>query len=172
MRLAYLGREERTTAPDVVRSFVLDRDPAPPGNAAIDVRVLLTRNQLEDLNRTLEEILRAGRATRLQPRDFFSQLQTTMSLAARDPSRIAMAGALGGLLGEFLEGLPYASEVMGMTEREWNAMSAGSQARLLNQIEAKLRLYRDFSRSEVWTTLSGRRDAGEQVFPVPLDALP
>ncbi|MFC7544226.1 hypothetical protein ACFQU2_39070 [Siccirubricoccus deserti] len=73
-----------------------------------------------------------------------------------------MAGALGGLLGEFLEGLPYASEVMGMTEREWNAMSAGSQARLLNQIEAKLRLYRDFSRSEVWTTLSGRRDAGSR----------
>ena len=164
--------KERTAAPDVVRSFVLDRDSAPPGNAALDVRVLLTRNQLEDLSRTLEEILRAGRATRLSPRDFFGQLQTTLSLAARDPSRIAMAGSLGGLLSEFLEGLPYASEIMGMTEREWNAMSAGVQARLLNRIDAKLRLYREFSRSDVWTTLSGRRDVGEQVFPVPLDALP
>ncbi|MCO6417505.1 VWA domain-containing protein [Siccirubricoccus sp. KC 17139] len=172
MRLAYLGREQRTTAPDVVRSFVLDRDPAPPGIAAIDVRVLLTRNQLEDLSKTLEEILRAGRATRLQPREFFGQLQSAMAVAARDPSRIALSGALGGLLGEFLEGLPYNSEIMAMTEREWNAMSAGAQARLLNQVEAKLRLYRDFARSNLWTTLSGRREAGEQVFPVPLDALP
>lgn len=173
MRLAYLGREERTRAPDVVRSFVLDRDPAPPGNLGIEVRVMLTRNQLSDLTRTLEEILRAGRADRLDETAFFQQLQTALALAARDPTRIAQAGALGGLLGEFLEGLPYTSQIMGLTDREWRAMGASGQARLLNEIETKLRFYRYFSNdANLWRSLSGRPDAGEEVFPVPLSALP
>ena len=172
MRLAYLGREERAQAPEVLRSFVLDRDPAPPGNTALNVRVLLTRNQLNDLTRSLEEILRAGRASRTS-QNLFEQLQSAMATAARDPTRIAASGALGGLLAEFLEGLPYNSEIMGMTQQQWDMMSAGPQARILNQIEAKLRLYQSFSANQaLWTTLSGRRDAGDQVFPVPLDSLP
>ena len=173
MRLAWLGRERGTTAPEVIRSFILDRDPAPPGVPVIGVRVLLTRNQLNDLSASLEEILRAGRSARLSPQDFFGQLRAALALAARDPSRIAASGGLGGLLAEFLDGLPYQSELMGMTEDTWLAMGAGAQARLLNGIDAKLRLYREFSgNAALWTTLSGRRDAGEQVFPVPLDALP
>ena len=101
------------------------------------------------------------------------QLQSALTLAARDPSRIAQAGTLGGLLGEYLDGLPYASEVMGLTDREWQGMGPSGQSRLLNNIEAKLRLYREFNRNaDLWVTLSGRHDAGDQVFPVPLDALP
>lgn len=173
MRLAWLGRERGTTAPEVIRSFILDRDPAPPGVPVVDVRVLLTRNQLNDLSSVLTEILRAGRSARLAPEDFFGQLRSALALAARDPTRIAAAGSLGGLLGEFLDGLPYQSELMGMTEDTWLAMGAGAQAHLLNGIDARLRLYQDFSaNAALWTTLGGRSDAGEQVFPVPLDALP
>jgi hypothetical protein len=173
MRLAYLGRVEQTTAPEAIRSFVLDRDPAPPGRASIDVRVLLTRNQLSDLSQALENILRAGRAARLNPDEFFGQLRTALTLAATDPSRIARSGELGSLLGEFLEGLPYVSDIMGLSEQDFLSMGAGAQARLLNSVDVKLRLYQEFNRqSDLWVTLSGRRDAGDQVFPVPLDALP
>lgn len=173
MRLAYLGREERTQVPDVIRSFVLDRDPAPPGNQAIEVRVMLTRNQLSDLARALEEILRAGRGDRTDERAFFRQLQSALALAARDPTRIAQAGTLGQLLGEYLEGLPYVSEIMGLTEDEWLTFGAGAQTRILNNVEAKLRLYRAFNGdANLWRPLGGQRGAGEDVFPVPLAALP
>ncbi len=173
MRLAYLGRVEQTAAPEAVRSFVLDRDPEAPGNTAIDVRILLTRNQLSDLGQALEGILRAGRSARLDSSAFFGQLRSAFALAARDPSRIAQAGRLGGLLGEYLEGLPYQSEVMDISEQDWLAMGAGAQARILNNVDAKLRLYQEFNQqADLWVTLTGRRDAGEQVFPVPLEALP
>lgn len=173
MRLAYLGRQERTTAPDIVRSFVLDRDPAPRGPTAIDVRVLLTRNQLSDLAQTMENILRAGRASRVDPAELFRQLQSALALAARNPRQIAQPGSLGTLLGEFLDGLPYVSEVMSLTQDDWLAMGPSAQAALLNKVEAKARLYQEFNRNaDLWVTLTGRRDPGEQLLPVPLEALP
>ncbi len=173
MRLTYLGREGRAAAPDAVRSYVLDRDPSPPGRAALDVRVLLTRNQLSDLDGALERIVRAGRATRMEPREFFGQLQSALALAARQPDRIGRTNDLGGLLAEYLEDLPYQSNIMSLDSRTWEMMGASAQAQILNEIDAKRRLYLEFNRNtRLWVTLSGRRDAGEQVFPVPLSALP
>lgn len=173
MRLAYLGREERAQVPDVFRSYVLSLDPTPPGNRAVEVRVMLTRNQLSDLSQALTEILRAGRSDRIDDRALFRQLQTALTLAARDPTRIARPGALGQLLGEWLEGLPYRSPLMEMTEDDWLTLGGSGQTAMLNAIETKLRLYRAYnSDSSLWRSLSGQRDAGDDVFPVPLSDLP
>jgi hypothetical protein len=174
MRLAHLGRAAGTEAPDVVRSWVLDRDPsAPPGTTSLGVRMLLTRNQLSDLAQGLGEILRIGLAGRLEPANFFNQIRSAFALAARDPQRIAQANRLGGFLGEYLEGLPYVSEIMGVTEEEWLTMGGGRQRALLNRIEAKLRLYQEYQRmGDAWVNLGGNRDPGEALFPVPLESLP
>ncbi len=173
MRLAYLGREAHAQVPDVFRSFVLSLDPAPPGNRAVEVRVMLTRNQLSDLSQALTEILRAGRSDRIDDRALFRQLQTALTLAARDPTRIARPGTLGQLLGEWLEGLPYRSPLMEMTEDDWLTLGGSGQTAMLNAIETKLRLYRAYnSDSNLWRSLSGQRDAGTDVFPVPLSDLP
>ena len=172
MRLAYLGREGGTTAPDVVRSFVTDRDMRDPTLAALDVRVLLTRNQLSDLSQALTRILDAGLAGRTDPRSFFAQLRAAFAATARDPQRLGNLARVGQALGEYLDGLPYQSQVMELTEQEWLAMGAAAQRELINGIEAKLRLYQEFAaRPDLWVTLDGR-PGGEAFFPVPLDALP
>jgi hypothetical protein len=172
MRLAYLGREGGTTAPDVVRSFTTDRDLGNPTLAALDVRVLLTRNQLSDLSQALTRILDAGLAGRTDPRNFFGQLRAAFAAAARDPQRLGNLDRVGQALGEYLDGLPYQSQVMELTEQEWLAMGAAAQRELINGIEAKLRLYQEFAaRPDLWVTLDGR-PGGEAFFPVPLDSLP
>lgn len=172
MRLAYLGREGGTTAPDVVRSFTTDRDLRDPTIAALDVRVLLTRNQLSDLSQALTRILDAGLAGRSDPRSFFGQLRAAFAATARDPARLGNLARVGQALGEYLDGLPYQSQVMELTEQEWLAMGAAAQRELINGIEAKLRLYQEFAaRPDLWVTLDGR-PGGEAFFPVPLDALP
>lgn len=172
MRLAYLGREGGTTAPDVVRSFVTDRDLRDPTLAALDVRVLLTRNQLSDLSQALTRILDAGLAGRTDPRSFFGQLRAAFAATARDPQRLGNLARVGQALGEYLDGLPYQSQVMELTEQEWLAMGAAAQRELINGIEAKLRLYQEFAaRPDLWVTLDGR-PGGEAFFPVPLEALP
>ncbi len=172
MRLAYLGREGGTTAPDVVRSFTTDRDLRDPTLAALDIRVLLTRNQLSDLSQALTRILDAGLAGRADPRSFFSQLRAAFAATARDPARLGNLARVGQALGEYLDGLPYQSQVMELSEQEWLAMGAAAQRELINGIEAKLRLYQEFAaRPDLWVTLDGR-PGGEAFFPVPLEQLP
>lgn len=173
MRLTYVGRAENTQAPDVVRSWTTDRDLADSAVSSLDVRVLLTRNQLSDLARSLQNILQAGLAGRTEPRTFFTQLRATFAAAARDPQRIAGAQRIGAMLGEYLDDLPYQSEIMDIGEADWIAMGAIAQRTVLNSIEAKLRLYQEFqANADLWVDLSGSRAAGEALFPVPIEALP
>ncbi len=173
MRLAYLGRVEGTQAPDVVRSFTTDRDLADASIASLDVRVLLTRNQLSDLAQSLKRILDAGYAGRTEPRSFFTQLRSTFAAAARDPARLSGVDRIGSYLGEYVDGLPYRSEVMDITEPDWLAMGAIAQRTVLNNVEARLFLYRELqAQPDLWVDLSGTRSPGEALYPLPLDALP
>ncbi len=173
MRLAYVGREEHTGAPDVVESVTTDSDPADPLQRALDVRLLLTRNQLSDLAQSLQAIVQAGSAGRTTPQTFFTQLRSAFAAAARDPSRIAHADTIGGLLGEYLDGLPYRSDVMNISEQDWLAMGAIAQRTVLNNVESRLRLYQEYeAHPDLWTQVSGSRDPGEAMYPVPIEALP
>ena len=86
---------------------------------------------------------------------------------------IAGAQRIGTLLGEYLDDLPYQSEIMDIREEDWVAMGAIAQRTVLNNVEAKLRLYQEFqSNLDLWVDLSGSRSAGEALFPVPIEALP
>lgn len=173
MKLAYVGKEEKTTVPDVVSSYTTDRDISNPMKKSIEVRVLLTRNQLSDLAQALQIILKTGLAGRTEPQTFFTQLRSAFAAAARDPSKIADSQQIGGMLGEYLQGLPYKSDIMNISEKDWLAMGAIAQRTILNNVESRLRLYQEYqSHPDLWVNLSGNTDPGEAVFPVPLEALP
>jgi len=177
MRLSYLGRERQQAAPDVVRSFVLDQELNPadprPERRPLDVRVLLTRNQLSDLATTLRNIIQAQAAARLSPESFFERVRAAAAATARDPRRMAEFQRLGGAFGEFLQDLPYQSQIMEFTQEEWNSMGAGRRTEIVNALEAKLRLYEEFNRQpSLWVSFDGGRNPGEAMYPVPLDALP
>lgn len=177
MRLSYLGRVRQQTAPDVVRSFVLDQELNPaeprPEKRPLDVRVLLTRNQLSDLAATLRGIIEAQAAARLAPDTFFERVRGAMAATIRDPRRMAEFQRLGGAFGEYLEGLPYESQVMSITPEMWVNMGAGSRRELVNNLEAKLRLYEEYNRQpSLWVSFDDGRNPGEAMYPVPLDSLP
>lgn len=175
MRLAYLGRAGNAAAPDVVRSFAVDEDWTAPSpiRRPLEVRVLLTRNQLSDLAATLRGIIEAGTAGRLAPETFFGRLRGLAAALARDPRRIAELQRVAGVFGEYLEGLPYRSSIMGITEDEWVTMGAGARREIINGLSARLRLYEEFDRQpELWVNLGGARAPGEAMYPVPLSALP
>jgi hypothetical protein len=175
MRLAYLGRATGAAAPDVVRSFTVDEDWTDPSpiRRPLEVRVLLTRNQLSDLAATLRGIIEAGTAGRLAPETFFGRLRGLAAALSRDPRRIAELQRVAGVFGEYLEGLPYRSSIMGITEDEWVTMGAGARREIINGLSARLRLYEEFARQpELWVNLDTARAPGEAMYPVPLSALP
>lgn len=176
MRLSYLGRTREQTAPDVVRSFVLDEDPADPVPAKkpLDVRVLLTKNQLSDLAKAARAISDAETANRLSPGDFFSQVRAATGATARDPRRLSEALRRPGTFIDALKDLPYNSPIMEITPEEWSTGMPASQRReVVNALRAKLRLYEELnSQPSLWVGFDGRQGTGEAFYPLPIDQLP
>lgn len=173
MRLAYLGRVEQTRAPDVIRGFTCDRDMADLTRRSLGVRVLLTRDQLSDLAQALRAILDAGMASRVDPSTFFGQIRTAFAAAARGTTQAVPVDRIGALLGEYLDGLPYRSDIMNVSQDDWLAMGGIKQADILSGIEAKLRLYQEYeSQPDLWVNLADADHPGEAAYPVPIEALP
>lgn len=177
MRLAWLGRVQGTQAPEVFRAWATDRDPTQPDRATFDVRVLLTRDQLSDLQQALRHIVDAARTGQLSPGDFFDQLRSAALAMGRDPGRIGTAQARNlaetGLMGEYLEGLPYRSKVMNIDQDLWTSWSIGQQQAFIDELQAKMRLYQRYhDDTDKWIALDRGRVPGDAVYPVPLEALP
>jgi serine/threonine-protein kinase PpkA len=179
MQLAYLGAAEGTQVPSVFEAWVADRDVANPDVVALEVRVLLTKNQLSDLQEALKSIIYAGEIGQISPESFFDEIRSAAAALARDPNKVRKAEyqnlAETGLLSEYLEGLPYRSKVMNVSRDLWLSWSIGEQQAFLDEVEAKVRLYEQFHDDvDRWTRIGGGATAGsaDAVYPVPLSALP
>jgi serine/threonine-protein kinase PpkA len=175
MQLAYLGKVKGSTAPAVFEAWAADRDFEDPTAQTLEVRVLLTKNQLSDLKSTISQLIRLRQETRLRPDEFFDRMRSAAASMLRDPDRIAetKVESLGDVLGEYLEGLPYESEIAGIDERYWNSMGPARQQQLVDRLQSKLDLYQRFNENpKLWVALAEGAPESEKVYPVPLDALP
>jgi len=175
MRLAYLGRTKGTPAPEVFEAWVAERSAQDRRKQTLDIRVLLTKDQLSDLQMALRQVIDAGDLTDLAPQDFFNQVRKLLIVAQRDSSELAHANTLGDpvVLGEYLEGLPYQSALTGIDQESWLAMGAGERQEVIDDIEAKIQLYQDIhDNQDLWVTLDDGRIKGDAVYPVSLTDLP
>jgi hypothetical protein len=179
MALAYLGRVQGTEAPKLFTAWLADRDFANPDLATTEVRVLVTKNELSNLHDVVKAILDAGEKAQNEvgTADFFDLLRSSAAHLARDPNQLNDPNAtkLGelGLLDEFLDGLPYKSDVMMLTSDRWEQWSTSEQEDFLDNLRRKLRLYQIYhDDTDLWIALSEGADPGESVYPVPIKALP
>lgn len=177
MRLAYLGEVQGTRAPSMFEAWASDRDFRKPDIASFSVRVLLTKNQLSDLQATLRKVVEAGERGQIDPGDFFNQLRSAAAAMGRDPNRIAQGKARNleetGLMGEYLEGLPYQSRIMSIDPDGWARMGVGEQQAIIDDVKSKVALYQRFHDDvDRWVKLHDQASAGDAVYPVPLDSLP
>lgn len=183
MQLEFLGSHRRNKAPSVVRAWIADADleqlgATPPTQImAVEPAVLLTKNQLSDLSAQVKLLIdQATRAQRLGGSDFFQNLVSVAAQVTRDPSRFSYAPgqnlARTGVLSEFLEGLPYKSDVLGMTEDEWYNKSVGEQTQFINRLKSRLARYEEYDRDRANWESFGSPNAGDWVYRVPLSMLP
>jgi len=177
MQLEFLGRRGEIQAPQVVTSWVSDMDLVRPDTPAFKVTVLLTKNQLSDLYQRLRVILdQAQRTKRTGARDFFQGILSAAAQISRDPTQFSLKpnqnlGQLG-LLGEFLDDLPYRSSIMRLTEEDWYRMSVGEQQALVDDIKSKIKRYQQYN-NDVSNWISfGSTDPGDSVYRVPLSMMP
>jgi len=175
MQLAYLGRQREQQAPDVFRAWVSDRDLNNPRRSALQVRVLVTKNELSTLRDVLRAIVEEGQTQRYAPEEFFDRLQSAVAHIARDPNRLGQQQyeTLGDMLGEYLRDLPYQSLVLEIDEDEWLSMGPGRRREIIDDLEAKLRQYQDIhDRVDNWVELYPGQPEGEHVYPMLLESLP
>ncbi|MFP7754361.1 vWA domain-containing protein [Thermodesulfobacteriota bacterium B35] len=171
----WLGSRAGVQAPRDVVAWVTDKDLVDPEIQALEVRLLINKRQLDSLRTTLQTILTAGRTGQISGDDFFSSLQAAAASTARDPEMITRAKSLAqtGLIPEFLEGLPYTSRIMDMSNELWSSWSVDDQDMFLADLEARIMAYETIHDSpEGWVQLNRSDDPGDWVYPITLDLLP
>jgi serine/threonine-protein kinase PpkA len=76
-------------------------------------------------------------------------------------------------MGEYLEGLPYQSQLMSLDFNAWTNMGVGGSQAILDGLRSKIALYQRFHDDvDRWTKLNPAAGDGERVYPIPIDALP
>ncbi|NWB96101.1 protein kinase [Pseudomonas gingeri] len=174
MHMDFLGHKAASQAPQLVSAWTADRDLTNPALPAFQVCVMLTKLQLNELQQSLKLIVDAARKTQSSPKDFFQEIASASAYMSRDPQALRKGGNLadGGLLGEYLEGLPYRSKSLNMTQDLWLSLSVAEQEDFIDELDSKIRLYETFHNDVANWVRFGDAEPGDALYRVPLSTLP
>ncbi len=180
LRMRYLQKEKGVPLPKVFDAWMVDRDFSDPQKSAVDVRVLLTRDQLSDLKSILQKVLDLAEEGVLTPSGFLNDLKSLAASISRDPASVAdrtsqTGGNLAdmGYMREYIDDLPYTGEVMNLSLASWQEWSAKEQIEFMHRLESKINYYQALhDHTDLWVTPGGGAVNGNSVFPVVLDLLP
>jgi serine/threonine-protein kinase PpkA len=182
-RLDYLGRQNDTSGPILISSWISDMDlrsfesDDPVPIPAVEAAVLMTRQQLSTLYDTVKAIVDGAQNSLDSDAslNFFTALKSATSRVVRDPSEFVASPdtplAEMIIASEFLEGLPYKSRIMTFSEQAWNNMMPVDKEGLINELVGKLDSYRTYENDKPnW--LEFAPDSLDHLYRVPLSALP
>jgi len=183
LRMRYLQKTEGGQVPSVFDAWMLDRDFRDPQRPTLDVRVLLTRDQLSDLHDVLTQVLDTAEEGLLSPQNFLNELKSLAATVSRSPEQLGVTTATTagkgnsladlGFMREYIEDLPYTGEVMGLSLEDWQSWPTRRQVTFINHMEEKVSYYRALhDHTDLWVSLDGGPVSGDSVFPIPLELLP
>lgn len=180
LRMRYIQKESGKPLPKVFDAWMVDRDFLNPERSSVDVRVLLTRDQLSDLKNVMQQVLELAEEGVLSPKNFINDLKSLAATVSRDPASVggSTSGAGAnlaemGYMREYIEDLPYTGEVMNLTLESWEEWSAKTQIEFMQRLDSKISYYQALhDHTDLWVTPGGGPVNGNSVFPVALDLLP
>ncbi len=183
LRMRYLQQDKAEQIPSVFNAWLVDRDFKNPERQTLDVRVLLTRDQLSDLHSIMRQVLETAEEGLLSPRSFLNDLKSLAATISRDPEQLGsttrVSGALEGNLAdmgfmrEYIEDLPYTGEVMNLSLENWQDWPARDQLAFIHRMEEKINYYQVLhDHTDLWVSLDGGSVSGDSVFPIALEMLP
>jgi len=171
----WIGSQTEAKAPNDIVAWAIDKDLIDSDIASMDVRVLINKRQLDSLATVIQSIIQAGIDGQISGEDFFSSLQAATASIARDPNMVRQAKQMAdtGLVPEFLEGLPYQSQLMAMTNELWGSWGADEQNEFIEALYTKVEAYKKIhDTSDGWIPLNKGVDEDQKVYPLSLDLLP
>ncbi|MGO1431593.1 MAG: vWA domain-containing protein, partial [Halomonas sp.] len=130
-----------------------------------------------DMNDVVAQILDAANQGLISPTDMFDRLRSVAAAMGTDPNQLQQNETTQlaelGLMGEYLEDLPYQSEVLNLDEATWKSWDGLSQERFIRNLSIKLRHYQRYNEDvDRWVSLAEGSDPRDDVYPVPLEMMP
>lgn len=171
--IEYIGKE--ASPPKDIVAWALDRDLVNPADRALDVRVLVTREQLSTLAQSLDQVVQALMRAEVTQAQFFESLQSVSGQTMKRPEDIGAAARLAdtGLLPAFIQSLPYRSDILALTDDMFASMTTEQRSQLEWSILAKLQQYRAINEQvDAWFRLNDADPDRDMVYPLHLDYLP
>lgn len=171
--IEYIGKE--ASPPKDIMAWALDRDLVNPADKALEVRVLVTREQLSTLSQALDKVVQALMRAEVTQAQFFEALQSVSGQTMKRPEDIGAAARLAdtGLLPAYIQSLPYRSDILSLTDEMFASMTAEQRSQLEWSILAKLEQYRAINEQvDAWFRLNDTDPDREMVYPLHLDYLP
>lgn len=175
MQLAYLGRIKGTESPEFLKGWIYDRDVDNHNKLICTPIVLVNRNQLSDLYTLVKGVLESGIAGQLSSDDMFTQLKALAAQMGRDPNQLAKSKSISdmGIMGELLDDLPYKSLIGNISPDDWYNLGSQEQERIVRALENSLAYIQHCAGdNDRFIKLNEEADSLEEVYPIPLDALP
>ena len=171
----WIGSQTEAKAPNDIVAWAIDKDLIDSDISSMEVRILINKRQLDSLATVIQSIIKAGFTGQISGEDFFSSLQAATASIARDPNMVRQAKRMAdtGLVPEFLEGLPYQSQLMAMTNELWSSWGADEQNEFIEALGTKVEAYKKIhDTSDGWIALNKGVDEDQKVYPLSLDLLP
>lgn len=178
----YLGSKEGKPPRDVT-AWVMDRDLIDPRKKAMDVRLLISRDDINSLIMAVERVTEALATAELTQMKFFESLRAIVTQGVKGTGiNFEKAKVLSEaktdeqkLLPRWIEGLPYKSAIQDMSDDKFEAMTPDQRSDLDKSLRAKLQYYKDISEKvDAWVALNeADKDSNTgKVYPLKLEDLP
>ena len=171
--IEYLGKGARP--PKDIVAWSADRNLLDPTDHALEVRVLVTREQLSSLIQALDRVKQLVDKGEMSQSQFFDALQSIAGQTMKRPADLGSARSLAdsGLLPAFIKSLPYHSDILSLTNEKYASLTADQRVQLQWSLQAKLAQYRAINAEvEAWHRLNDADPLSEQVHPLHIDYLP
>lgn len=169
----YVGKAAEP--PKDVIAWALDRDLVNPADRSLEVRVLVTRQQLSSLVQALDHVVQAFMRAEVTQMQFFDALQAVSGQTLKRPEDIGRSAKLveSGLLPAFIQSLPYKSDVLSLDDERYASMTAEQRSALEWNLLGKLQQYRTINEQvDAWVRLAEGDPESEKVYALHLDYMP
>ena len=174
--IEYVGKDQNP--PKDIQGWALDRDMLDPTNPALRVHVLITKDQLNTLTKSLRNTITAFKMAEKTHQDFFDALKAIAAQTSQNPGGLSTdvydeQALYDILIPRFLQGIPYKSDISGMTNEMYEELTPDERSNLLSSLEAKSMQYTVINASpDKWIDPTGDQDAESMFFPLSLGLLP
>ena len=168
----YVG--EGATPPSNVQAWVLDRDLTDFGKRSFEVKLMLTRADIQELTDALTQVLGTFREGKVTSGTFLGGAQllstsTSYDLKISDTEQLVDSPVVP----TWIKQLPYKSEILTMSVEEFRSASADERTRIEENLDKLIALYKDvMSRPESWRLLHDEAAVEDGVYMLGLDNLP